>query len=116
MKKFISIILVLVLITSVGSVAYATYETEETPVALIQALIDEGFQRDPDDANIWKYSEKNSPSDEFYVIIGRFDTDLNIGVAFGYGYDENGEEQFVAGVCRWDNIAGDFETLVEFES
>ena len=114
MKK---IVIVMFLIMTVMMMSGFTYESEEAPVELIEALLEEGFVQDKDDTNIWTIEEYSYDSDDcdYAYLKGWFDTDENIGAVAAFGYDRTGKVVCVeTGSVRWDGIAKDWEILCDF--
>lgn len=115
MKK---VVIIAILAMMVMMMCGFTYETEEVPVSLIDELISEGFTRDEYNTNIWRFEEYDYTcvSGRYGYIFGWFDTDENIGMVTGFGYEEDGTIGLVTtGTVRWDNINEEFETICEYE-
>ena len=119
MKKLIGKVSIVVVLVMVAMMMCGfTWQTEEVPESLINELKEEGFVQDPDEENIWTYEEYNMKQSFDYdwsYIYAVFDTDENVGNAFGIGYKDGRVVAYITIAVKWDYSIDDFETISYFE-
>lgn len=115
MKKFVAIILMVMMLVGIGTAAYAVDE-EEGPKDLIETLIEEDFIYDEYE-EVWMYMEYTFYGDgEYEYVHAWFDVEENIGVAFCVSYNKFGiVDECSSGTGRWNYTTGEMETVGEFE-
>lgn len=115
MKKFIAMILVVMMLIGIGTAAYAANE-EEGPKDLIGTLMEEGFIYDEYE-EVWMYMEYTFYGDgEYEYIHGWFDTEENFGMAMLVSYNKFGiVDECTTSAVRWNSATCELEELGTFE-
>lgn len=114
MKKFVAIVMILAVMMTVGTAAYAA--NEEDPKDLITELVDSGFIYDEYE-EVWMYIEYTFWGEgEYSYIHGWYDIENNIGTVFSVDYTKFGlVEECGAGSFRWNEFTHEFEEFGSFE-
>ena len=114
-KKVIVVIVVLIMAMMMSAF---TWQTEETPVALIEELECEGFQRNENEENIWTYEEYDWDCVDYdcVYIHAWFDTDENVGTVIGVGYANDQVARVETYTVQWNAIEEDFDIIAHYDN